>query len=137
MDCIFCKIIAGEIPSYKVYEDERFFAILDRFPAALGHVIVLSKNHADNLYELDDTDAASLMPLVKRLAKAVKDATNCAGVNIVQNNGVAAGQTVNHFHMHIIPRFDNDNISVSWNQLDPKPEVFTETLTSIKLAMNG
>ncbi|MCR5692026.1 MAG: HIT family protein [Eubacterium sp.] len=115
-NCIFCKILSGEIPSTTVYEDQDFKAILDVNPAARGHVIILPKNHAANIFELPDEDAAKIMPVAKKIATAVKKAYNCDGINILQNNGEAAGQTVFHLHVHILPRFKNDTVNVNWLQ---------------------
>lgn len=113
-NCIFCKIANGEIPSATVYEDDTFRAILDIAPAHKGHVIVLPKSHADNLFELDDEVAAKALPVVKKIAKALKTVTGCDGVNVLQNNGTAAGQSVFHLHIHIVPRFEGDGILPVW-----------------------
>lgn len=109
-DCIFCKILKGDIPSFTVYEDEDFKVILDRFPASKGHVLILPKNHYENLFDLPTEISAKLYPLVQHLAKGIKEAVQADGINIVQNNGAAAGQSVFHFHMHIIPRFTEDQV---------------------------
>lgn len=114
--CIFCKIAAGEIPSKTVYEDDDFRAILDISPASKGHVIILPKNHADNIFEISDEDASGIMLVAKKIASKVKNVFGCDGVNILQNNGEAAGQTVFHFHVHVIPRYENDNIRIKWTQ---------------------
>ena len=115
-DCIFCKIAAGIIPSATVYEDDDFRAILDIAPAHKGHTIILPKKHAANLFELDADSAAKVFPVAKKVAAAVKKATGCEGVNILQNNGTAAGQTVFHLHVHVIPRFEGDGILPVWPQ---------------------
>ncbi len=115
-NCIFCKIIAGEIPASTVYEDEDFKAIIDIFPAAKGHVIILPKKHCDNLYELDEDIAAKALSVAKKIAIAVKEELDCDGINLVQNNGEAAGQTVFHFHMHVIPRYSSDKVQITWTQ---------------------
>ena len=115
-NCIFCKIIAGEIPSTTIYEDDDVKAILDVNPAARGHVIVLPKNHATDIYSLPDEDLSKAICVAKRIAIALKDAYDCDGVNIIQNNGEAAGQTVFHLHIHVIPRFKDDTVSVKWKQ---------------------
>ncbi len=115
-NCIFCKIIAGEIPSTTVYEDEDFKAILDINPAARGHVVILPKRHAANIYEIPDEDAAKILPVAKKIATALRDAFGCDGVNILQNNGEAAGQTVFHLHVHVIPRFAGDDVRIKWTQ---------------------
>lgn len=117
-DCIFCKILAGEIPSTAVYEDDDFKAILDVNPAARGHVIILPKNHAANIYELPDEDASKIMIVAKKIATAIEKAYHCDGVNILQNNGEAAGQTVFHLHVHVIPRFKGDTVNIGWKQGD-------------------
>lgn len=119
-NCIFCKIIAGEIPSVSVYEDEDFKAILDVAPSARGHVIILPKEHAADLFELSEESASKVMVVAKKIAKAVKEAYACDGVNILQNNGKAAGQTVFHLHVHVIPRYegDTDTINIGWKPLD-------------------
>jgi Diadenosine tetraphosphate (Ap4A) hydrolase and other HIT family hydrolases len=115
-NCIFCKIANGVIPSATVYEDDSFRAILDIAPAHKGHVILLPKSHAANLFELDDEIAAKALPIVKKIACAVKAATGCDGINVLQNNGVAAGQSVFHLHIHIVPRFEGDGILPVWPQ---------------------
>ncbi len=115
-NCIFCKILADEIPSTVVYEDDLFRAILDVNPAARGHVIILPKNHAPNLYELPETEASKILLVAQKIAIAMKKAYHCDGINILQNNGEAAGQTVFHLHVHVIPRFegDRDHINIGW-----------------------
>ena len=117
-NCIFCKILAGEIPSTAVYEDDDFKAILDVNPAARGHVIILPKNHAANIYELPDEDASKIMIVAKKIATAIEKAYHCDGVNILQNNGEAAGQTVFHLHVHVIPRFKGDTVNFGGKQGD-------------------
>lgn len=114
-NCVFCKIIDGQIPSTTVYEDADFKAILDISPANKGHIIVLAKEHVENIFELKEELAAKVFPVVSKLATAVKKALNCDGINILQNNGTAAGQTVFHLHVHIIPRYEGDNEILTWN----------------------
>ncbi|SHM44775.1 histidine triad (HIT) family protein [Anaerosporobacter mobilis DSM 15930] len=113
-NCIFCKIAAGEIPSYTIYEDDDFKAFMDISPASKGHTILIPKVHADNLFELDETVASKLLPVAARIAKALKAELHCEGLNLLQNNGEIAGQTVFHFHMHIIPRYEVDKVVVKW-----------------------
>lgn len=113
-DCLFCKIANGEIPSATLYEDEKFRVILDLGPATKGHALILPKAHYENLYELPDTLAGDAMVLAKKVITEMKDILNCDGYNVVQNNGKAAGQTVFHFHMHLIPRRDGDEAGISW-----------------------
>ena len=132
-NCIFCKILAGEIPSATVYEDDDFKAILDVNPAARGHVIILSKNHAANIFELPDEDASKVMVVAKKIATAVQKTYSCDGVNILQNNGKAAGQTVFHLHVHVIPRYegDMDSIRIGWNPGET-PEDLADIAEEIK-----
>ena len=103
---VFAKIIRGEIPSTKVYEDAHTFAFLDLMPQADGHTLVVPKEPAANIFELSPDGAANLIKAVQKLAKAVKKATNAPGIMLVQLNGEAAGQSVFHIHFHIIPRAD-------------------------------
>lgn len=107
-DCIFCKIANGEIPARTIYEDENFRVILDLAPATRGHALILPKEHAANLYELPEETAAAVMVLAKKLAVSMSEKLNFDGLNLMQNNGEAAGQTVSHFHLHMIPRYVND-----------------------------
>lgn len=106
--CIFCKIAAGEIPSRTLYEGEQFRVIMDVNPATKGHALIIPKNHFANLYELPDETAAEAMKLAKRMAGQMTKQLNCDGFNLLQNNGEYAGQTVLHFHMHLIPRYKDD-----------------------------
>ena len=115
-NCIFCKIAAGEIPSETVYEDEQFRAILDLGPASAGHTLILPKAHFKDVTEISDEYAANVLKVAAKLGKAMKKGLGCEGFNLVQNNGEAAGQTVFHFHMHIIPRYKNDTVNVTWKQ---------------------
>ncbi len=115
-DCIFCKIAAGVIPSATVYEDDDFRAILDIAPAHKGHVIVLPKAHFDNLLTCAPEVAAKALPVVQKIAVALKKTLGCDGINILQNNGTAAGQSVFHLHIHIIPRYEGDGILPVWPQ---------------------
>ena len=113
-NCIFCKIAKGEIPSATLYEDEEFRVILDLGPANKGHALILPKAHYANIYELPDETAAHAMVLAKKIVTKMKDILKCDGYNIVQNNGEAAGQTVFHFHMHLIPRYEGDQVGLGW-----------------------
>lgn len=119
-NCIFCKIAAGDIPSKTIYEDEQFRVIMDINPATKGHALILPKEHYANLYEIPEEVAADAMKLAKKLAKKMTDALECDGFNVVQNNGEVAGQTVFHFHMHLIPRYKNDGNEekICWNHLE-------------------
>lgn len=116
-DCIFCKIAAGEIPSKTIYEDEQFRVILDISPATRGHALILPKEHYPNLYEIPEETAADAMKLAKKMAVKMKEVLHCDGFNLVQNNEEAAGQTVFHFHMHLLPRYkeDGNQDKFAWN----------------------
>ena len=116
-DCIFCKIANGQIPSATVYEDEDFRVILDIAPAAKGHALILPKEHYDNLWELGEKEAEKLMEIAKKVSKAQKEGLSCDGINVLQNNGTAAGQSVFHFHMHLIPRYEKDGMLIPWKTL--------------------
>lgn len=109
-DCIFCKIAAGEIPSRKLYEDDDVIVIMDLSPTSKGHSLIIPKEHCTNIYDIDEDVAAKVMRVAKRLAIKMTDALGCDGFNLLQNNGETAGQTMFHFHMHLIPRYkDADN----------------------------
>lgn len=131
-DCIFCKIANGEIPAATLYEDEDFRVILDLGPASKGHSLILPKKHAANIYELPDETAGKAMILAKKMAGKLTDALNCDGFNIVQNNGEIAGQTVNHFHLHLIPRYEGDGLNLNWPQQEISAEQLEEIRQSIK-----
>lgn len=121
-DCIFCKIANGEIPAKTIYEDEKFRVILDLGPATKGHALILPKEHAANLFELPEETAADAMKLAKKLGTQMKEKLQADGLNIVQNNGEVAGQTVMHYHLHIIPRYENDGQHISWKPGETTPE---------------
>lgn len=129
MDCIFCKIANGEFSSATLYEDEDFRVILDLNPASKGHALILPKNHADNLYALPEEAASKVLVLAKNMALKMKKTLNCDGLNLVQNNGEIAGQTVFHFHMHLIPRYEGDNVKVGWKPGKLTDEVKEELLS--------
>ncbi len=117
-NCIFCKIIKGEIPSATIYENDEFKVILDRFPSNEGHVLIMPKNHCANIFEADPEMAGRLFTLATKIAKIMKNTLGFENMNIVQNNGPVAGQTVNHLHVHLIPRYEGDSVSVTWKQLE-------------------
>ena len=112
--CIFCKIANGEIPSSTLYEDDDMRVILDLGPASKGHALVIPKEHAPNLFELPDELAKKAIVTAKKVGKQLYDGLHCDGFNVVQNNGEVAGQTVFHFHMHLIPRYIGDDVRMSW-----------------------
>ena len=131
-DCIFCKIAAGEIPSATLYEDEDFRVILDLGPASKGHALIIPKEHFRNLYDIDDETAAKAMVLAKKMVKKMTDVLGCDGYNVVQNNEECAGQTVFHFHMHLIPRYKGDQVGLEWKVGELTDEVKNEILEKMK-----
>lgn len=132
-DCIFCKIANGEIPSTTLYEDDEFRVILDMGPATRGHALLLPKEHYGDLFALDDETASKVLVRAKRIALRMKNALNADGFNLVQNNGEAAGQTVFHFHMHLIPRYRDDHAGILW-----KPGTVTQDeMQQIKELVDG
>jgi histidine triad (HIT) family protein len=112
--CIFCGIVAGTMPAERIYEDERTVAFLDIFPAADGHVLVIPRAHADNIHSADPADVAAVAQTAQIIAGRVSGALASDGVTITQANGAAAGQTVFHYHVHVIPRFDGDGVLNPW-----------------------
>ena len=113
-DCIFCKIIAGDIPSFKIYEDDRTYAMMDINPFQDGHCLILAKSHCVNLLDADPLDLAAVLPAAQKIVKAINDALDPEGLNLIQANGPAAGQTVYHYHTHIFPRTLNDSAMMNW-----------------------
>lgn len=128
-DCVFCKIANGDIPSYSLYEDKDFKVILDIEPSSKGHALIISKNHATNIFELDDATASKALIIAKKVGIAIKSVLNCSGMNILQNNGESAGQTVLHYHIHLIPRYDDDKVTITWEK-DSLDE--NETISFVK-----
>jgi len=114
-NCIFCKILDGVIPSAKLYEDEDFVIILDVGPASFGHALMIPKNHYANLFEMPEELLCKAMSLAKVWGDKLVKALKADGLNLVQNNGLAAGQTVFHYHLHLIPRYDGDSVGTMWN----------------------
>lgn len=131
-NCIFCKIAEGEIPSATLFEDEDFRVILDLGPASKGHALILPKEHYANLYELSDELAAKAMVLAKKMITRMQKVLNCDGYNIVQNNGEPAGQTVFHFHMHLIPRYEGDGVGLGWHMGELTDADRDEILSKLK-----
>ncbi|MBW2317648.1 MAG: HIT family protein [Deltaproteobacteria bacterium] len=113
MDCIFCKIIGGEIPSEKVYEDDKVFAFMDINPLNDGHVLIIPKSHAGTIHEIGEDDFLAVMSATHKLAAAVRKALNPDGINLLQLNGKAANQVVPHLHVHIVPRWSGDGLTIS------------------------
>lgn len=136
-NCIFCKIAGGEIPSATVYEDSDFRVILDLGPASRGHALILPKEHFKDLCELDESVAAKVLPLAGKVGAAMKEVLGCSGFNVVQNNGETAGQTVFHFHVHIIPRYEGGPAMVTWTPGNVDSTELAEISDSLKEAMKS
>ena len=130
-NCIFCKIAAGEIPSATIYEDADFRVILDIEPASKGHALILPKEHYANLYELPEELASKVLVVAKKVVTAMTEVLGCDGYNVLQNNGEVAGQTVFHFHMHLIPRYKDDQVNIKWKQGTLKEEWKEEILAKM------
>ena len=122
--CIFCKIINKEIPCYKVYEDDLFLAFLDISQTTKGHTLVIPKKHFQNIFELEDAEKQNYLNVLQKVSTAIKKATNCEGINILNNNGEEAGQTVFHCHIHIIPRYSNDSFKIEFSSSSNTKEEF-------------
>lgn len=134
-NCIFCKIANGAIPSSTVYEDGEFRVILDLGPASKGHALILPKEHYKDVCGLDEKTAAKILPLAAKIGTAMKKSLGCAGFNLVQNNGAAAGQTVFHFHVHVIPRYEDGPKIVSWTPGEETSDELSKIAEKIKLAL--
>ncbi len=133
-DCIFCKIIRGELPSYKVYEDEKTIAFLDIRPVNAGHTLVAPKKHSNNIFDIAADDWAAVSEIVRRLAIAIEKGVGADGVNIAMNNREHAGQIVHHPHVHIIPRFKGDGLKLMPQRSYEKGEA-EESLEKIQAAL--
>lgn len=131
-NCIFCKIANGEIPAATLYEDDKFRVILDLGPASKGHALILPKEHYADIYEIPEDLAGEVYKLAVRMGKKMTAALGCDGFNIVQNNKEVAGQTVFHFHMHLIPRYEGDQVGLTWKPGTLTDEVKAEILEKMK-----
>jgi histidine triad (HIT) family protein len=121
-DCVFCKIVAGQIPSTRVHEDEHVIAFMDLGQVNPGHVLVAVKKHAANVFELDDAQAAAVAQATLKVARAIRDAFQPEGLSVYQANGKAAGQTVFHYHVHLLPRYAGDGMELTWPVKNPPRE---------------
>ncbi|PJI44415.1 HIT family protein [Ferrovibrio sp.] len=130
--CIFCKIVKGEALSFKVYEDDLSFAIMDINPFNHGHTLVLSKGHYTNLHEANEDAVAAVARTAKKIAAAVVDAVPNDGVNIVQANGPGAAQSVQHYHLHILPRRLGDNAKLNWSLTPGDHEIIAKQAADIR-----
>ena len=131
-DCVFCRIVAKQIPASIVHEDEHTLAFMDLGQVNPGHVLVAVKAHAENVYALDDAQAGAVLRAVAKVARAVRDAFAPEGLSVYQANGKAAGQTVLHFHMHVVPRHDSDGMNLSWPVKNPPREQLEANAAKIR-----
>lgn len=135
MDCIFCEIVAGNIPAVKVYEDEHVFAFMDIAPANPGHTLVIPKQHYRNLYDMPTEVGSKIMQAAILIANAIRTALNPDGLNLFQSNEAAGFQTVFHFHLHIIPRWEGDPIRLPWRPSERDMEEIANTAAKIREAL--
>jgi histidine triad (HIT) family protein len=131
-DCVFCKIVAKQIPATVVHEDEHTVAFMDLGQVNPGHVLVAAKAHVENLYGLDDVNAAAIFRTVARVARAIRDAFAPQGLSVYQANGRPAGQTVFHFHVHLVPRHEGDGMALTWPVKNPPREKLEAYATKIR-----
>ena len=134
-DCVFCRIVAGQIPSTRVYEDEHTLAFMDIGQVNPGHVLVAVKKHADNLYALDDAQAAAVARASARIARAIRNAFKPEGLSVYQANGKAAGQTVFHYHVHLLPRHAGDGMELIWPVKNPPRELLEDYAGRIRAGL--
>jgi histidine triad (HIT) family protein len=134
-DCVFCRIVARQIPATVVFEDEHTLAFMDIGHVNPGHVLVAVKKHAENLYALDDPQAGAVLRAAARVARAIRDAFNPEGLSVYQANGKAAGQTVFHYHVHLVPRYAGDGMELSWPVKNPPREKLAEYAEKIKASL--
>ena len=131
-NCIFCNIAAGEIPSTTLYEDDDVRVIFDIGPATKGHALVIPKTHVANVFEISDELLGKAYSVAKKIAQALKETTGCEGINILQNNGEMAGQSVFHFHIHVIPRYEGDTANIKWEQGTADSDYLNELAGKVK-----
>lgn len=134
-DCIFCKIVAGEIPAKKIFEDDASLAFMDIGPVADGHVLLIPKTHVTSIDDMLARDAAAVLANLPAIVHAVITATSCQGVNVLQNNGTSAGQVVMHVHFHIIPRSGSDRFRFNWPSEQYAPGRMDQLADAIRQAM--
>lgn len=134
-NCIFCKLANGDIPTNSIYEDDDFKVILDASPATKGHALILPKNHFANIYEIDEDILSKTIKLAKKIIAHETEVLKCDGYNIVQNNGEVAGQTVFHYHMHLIPRYSSDDNKgvIEWNHKEFSDDEMKQIASDMKM----
>src|SRR3954466_6329369 len=130
--CIFCRIVAKEIPATLVYEDEHAIAFMDIGQVNPGHVLVAAKSHAENIYALEERSAAGVFAAAVRVSRAIRDAFSAPGLSVHQANGQPPGQTVFHFHVHLVPRHEDDGMALAWPVKNPPREALEENARKIR-----
>ncbi len=133
-DCIFCKIVRGDLPSYKIYEDENVYAFLDINPVNPGHTLVIPKKHAPDIFEIEESEWQHVMSAVRKISHAIETSLQPIGINLAMNNRPGAGQVVFHAHVHIMPRYENDGHALWKGKPYPQGEADT-TLERIRAAL--
>lgn len=134
-NCVFCRIVAREIPATVVHEDEHTLAFMDLGQVNPGHVLVAVRAHAENLYGLNDAQAGAVLRAAARVARAIRDAFGPEGLSVYQANGKAAGQTVFHYHVHLVPRYEGDGMALTWPVKNPPREKLEEAAAKIRASM--
>ena len=131
-DCIFCKIVAGELPAIKLAEGEHTIAIMDAFPATRGHALVITRQHREDVLEMTDEELAETNIMLRKLAAAIQKVTGCPAFNLLNNKGRLAGQVVFHAHFHVLPRYEDDNMQVAFSKIDMTDEQKAELAREIR-----
>ncbi len=134
-ECIFCRLIAGELPAARVFEDDLTIGFMDIGQVNPGHVLVASKRHAETLFDLESAEAGAIMRTAHRVAHAVRDAFDPQGLTLLQANGKAGDQTVRHVHLHVVPRHENDGIALSWPRKDPSLDTLEGYAAALRRAL--
>jgi len=136
-DCVFCRIVARQIPATVVHEDEHTLAFMDLGHVNPGHVLVAVKAHVENIFGLDARQASAVATTASRIARAIRDAFAPHGLSVYQANGKAAGQTVFHYHVHLVPRYEDDGMALTWPVKNPPREKLEEYAAKIKSSLPG
>lgn len=137
MDCIFCRIAAGELPAHRIYEDERVLAFLDIQPGTPGHTLVIPRAHASDFFELADDDRDAVFAAARRVAEALRLETGAEGLNLHQSNGSAAGQVIFHFHLHLLPRWRDDALRSPWTPGSSESEALARLAKGLKARLGA
>jgi histidine triad (HIT) family protein len=131
-DCIFCKVLRGEIPGERIYEDDNAIAVMDINPWTRGHAVVFPRRHAKDLFEIEDSELEHVAVAAKRVATKMRETLDCDGVNLLQSSGKAAWQTIFHLHVHVIPRYDDDPLQLPTRPKPAEPDELAEVAKVIR-----